>query len=198
MKQIWRTASALTIAGAAIALAGCGGSGGSAASPAGGGTTSLAASASSGSGSASSSGQGGSSTAGLSANIDICSLMPKEVIARIVGKPFNTVERQNTPSYKLYDCNYTSKVTSTGGGDQLDLGVVGMDGSVGYNADLSAMSGGVGHATPVPGIGDKAFTSGVMAQLEVLYGNVVIKITGLTSPTIAQDKEIISGLHAKL
>jgi hypothetical protein len=124
--------------------------------------------------------------------------MPKEVIARIVGKPFDTAERQDTASYNLHDCNYTSKVTASGGGDQLDLGVVGMGGSVGYGADLSAMSGGVGHAKPVPGIGDKVFTSGVMAQLEVLYGDVVIKITGLTAPTIAQDKEIISELHAKL
>ena len=31
-----------------------------------------------------------------------------------------------------------------------------------------------------------------------MYGDVLIKITGPTSPTIAQDKEIISDLHAKL
>lgn len=74
---------------------------------------------------------------------------------------------------------------------------MGTGGSVGYGADLNAI-GSVSHAKPVSGIGDKAFSSGVMAQLEVLYGNVLIKITGLTSPTIAQDKEIISDLHAKL
>ena len=43
-----------------------------------------------------------------------------------------------------------------------------------------------GHnAKLVTGIGDKAFTAGVSAELEVLYGDVLIKITGLTSTTIS-------------
>jgi len=43
-----------------------------------------------------------------------------------------------------------------------------------------------------------AFTAGLLAQLEVLYGDVLIKIAGLTAPTIGQGKQIISDVHAKL
>jgi hypothetical protein len=86
-------------------------------------------------------------------------------------------------------------VTSSGGGDQLNLGIEGLDGSAGYGADLSAEGS---RAKAVSGIGDKAFASGLLGQLEVLYGDTLIKITGLTTPTISQDKQIISQLHAKL
>jgi hypothetical protein len=127
--------------------------------------------------------------------VDVCSLMPVATIAKIVGKPLEMAQRDDTPSYKQYGCNYTDKVTSSGGGDQLELGIEGLDASQGYAADLSAMSS---QARAVAGIGDKAFTAGLLAQLEVLYGDVLIKITGLTAPTIGQGKQIISDLHAKL
>jgi hypothetical protein len=194
MRLIRNAAFALTMAMAAAALAGCGGaassagSAGSGSSSAGGGSASSSSSASQGSSGSSSS--GGSSLAGLTGEVNICSLMPPATIARITGKPFTATQRQDTPSYKLYSCNYTDK-----GYDQLNLGIEGLDASAGYGADLSVEGS---QAKAVSGIGDKAFSAGVLAQLEVLYGNVLIKITGLTAPTTSQSKQIISQLHAKL
>lgn len=200
MKLIQSAAFALTISTVAIVVAGCGSTAGSGSqASAGGGSTALTSGSQSPSpGSGSSTSPGGSSpgaAGSLTGNVDVCSLMPVATIAKIVGKPLDMAQRDDTPSYQQYGCNYTDKVTSSGGGDQLELGIEGLDASQGYAADLSAMSS---QARAVAGIGDKAFTAGLLAQLEVLYGDVLIKITGLTAPTIGQGKQIISDLHARL
>jgi hypothetical protein len=186
IRHIGLSEAVLAVAVVATMVAGCGA-----------GSTASTTSATNGapSSAAADSGSGGSSSGGLKAAVNVCALMPVPTIARIVGHPFDSAQRDDTPSYQQYNCDYTSKVTSSGGGDQLELGIEGLDASVGYGADLSAE----GHnAKLVSGIGDKAFSAGVSAELEVLYGSVLIKITGLTATTIAQDKQIISQLHAKL
>ena len=131
MKLIQSAAFALTISTVAIVVAGCGSTAGSGSQgSAGGGSTALTAGSQSPSpGSGSSASPGGASS--LTGNVDVCSLMPVATIAKIVGKPLDMAQRDDTPSYKQYGCNYTDKVTSSGGGDQLELGIEGLDASQG-------------------------------------------------------------------
>lgn len=181
---------------AVVSLAACGGSSKAsttAASTQGGGSTSS---------STTKSGSGGSG-GGLKGAVNICSLMPASRVSQITGKTFTMTKEDDTPSYKLYSCDYSTDPTVAGGAtpEQMDLDIVGMGGAVGLSADVDAakqVNNKLTNLTPVSGIGDKAYGGGLEARLEVLYGDVLIKISGLTEVTTDQGKQIISELHSKL
>ncbi len=190
---------AATVAACSIAtisagsLAGCGSSSKSGTNPAaqvtGGASTKPATKAGAGSG----------SSGGLAGAINVCALLPATTLSQITGKQFTMTERDDTPSYKIYSCNYTSTVPQ--GANQMDLNVVGKNGAAGFAADLDAANQSKSSLTQlkqVSGIGDKALGGGIQGRLEVLYGDVLIRISGLTEVTVDQGKQIISRLHAKL
>jgi hypothetical protein len=177
---------------AAISVAGCGSSSkassSASAQTAGGSSTKAATKA----------GTGGSSD-GLKGAVNVCALMPPATLSQITGKQFTMTEPNNTPSYQLYSCNYTSPVAQ--GANQLSLDIIGKDGAVGLSADVDAakqVNNKLTSLTPVSGIGDKAYGGGIQGRLEVLYGDTLIKISGLTDVTTDQAKQIITQLHSKL
>ena len=180
----------------ALSLAGCGSSSKastSAAAQGGGGSSNTSAPKTGSSG----------SSGGLKGAVNICSLMPASRISQITGKTFTMTKEDDTPSYKLYSCDYTSDPTAGGGAtpEQMDLDIVGMDGAAGLSGDVDAakqVNNKLTNLTPVSGIGDKAYGGGIEAHLEVLYGDVLIKISGVTDVTTDQGKQIISELHSKL
>jgi hypothetical protein len=179
---------------AAVSLAGCGGSSkastSAAAQPAGGSSAKAATKAGSG------------SSGGLKGAVNVCELMPASRISQITGKTFTMTKEDDTASYKLFSCDYTTDPTVGGAtAEQMDLNVIGMGGAVGLSADIDAakqVNNKLTNLTPVSGIGDKAYGGGIEAHLEVLYGDVLIKISGLTEVTTDQGKQIISELHSKL
>ncbi len=176
---------------AVAALAGCGGSSTSNTSsqPVSGSSSKSATKAASGGGE-------------LKGAVNVCALMPPATLSQITGKTFQKAEPDNTPSYQLYNCNYSTDPTSGGvTAEQLNLDILGKGGAVGLKADVDAASQVKSSLTtlhPVSGIGDKAYGGGIEARLEVLYGDTLIKISGLTEITEDQGKQIISQLHSKL
>jgi hypothetical protein len=180
---------------AAVSLAGCGGSSKtstSAAAPAAAGSSSKAASKPV-------SGNGGA----LKDSVNICELMPPSQISQITGKMFSKAQQDDTPSLKLFSCNYTTDPSVAGAAtpEQLRLDIIGKDGGVALSADVDAAKQAGNKLTnlsAVSGIGDKAYGGGIEARLEVLYGDVLITISGLTEVSTDQGKQIISELHAKL
>ena len=76
-----------------------------------------------------------------------------------------------------------------------------MGGAIGYSADLDAsktVNNKLTNVSPISGIGDKAFGGGIQARIEVLYGDVLIKISGVSDLTTDQAKQIVSELHSKI
>ncbi len=180
---------------AAVSLVGCGGSSkaatSAAAQPAGGSSSKAATNAASG------------SSGGLKGAVNICALMPASRISEITGKTFTMTKEDDTPSYKLFSCDYTTDPTVAGGAtpQQLTLDIVGKNGAIALSADVDAakqVNNKLTNLTPVSGIGDKAYGGGLEAHLEVVYGDVLIKISGLTEVTTDQGKQIVSELHSKL
>jgi hypothetical protein len=144
------------------------------------------------------SGGSGSAGGGLKGSVNICSLMPPATLSQITGKQFDKTEEDNTASYQIYACDYTS---STQIGNQLRIDILGKDGAVGIDADVAAanqVKSSITALHPVSGIGDKAYGGGIEAHLEVLYGDTLIKISGGTDISTDQGKQIISQLHSKL
>jgi hypothetical protein len=189
----------LASATAAASLAGCGGSSkastSAAAHPVSGSSSKAAAKAASG-------GTGGSGGQ-LKGDVNICQLMPASRISQITGKTFTMSKEDDTPSYKLYSCSYTTDPTVGGAttAEQMDLDILGKGGAIGLQANVDAanqVKSSVTALHPVSGIGDKAYGGGIEAHLEVLYGDVLIKISGLTAVTEDQGKQIIGELHSKL
>ncbi len=179
---------------AALSLAGCGGSSKA-------NTSASAQTGGSSNGSAKSAAKTGSggSGSGLKSSVNVCELMPAATLSQLTGKQFTSAEPDNTPSYKLYSCNYTSTVAQ--GANQLDVDVEGENGAIALSADVDAAKSAnnkLTDLTSVSGIGDKAYGGGIQGHLEVLYGDVLIKISGVTDVSTDQGKAIISQLHSKL
>ncbi len=135
----------------------------------------------------------------MKGSVNICALMPAATISQLTGKQFTTTETDNTSSYQLYSCNYTSTVAQ--GSNQLALDIIGNNGAIALSADVDAaksVNNKLTNLTPVTGIGDKAYGGGIQGHLEVLYGDILIKLSGGTDVTTGQGKQIISQLHSKL
>jgi hypothetical protein len=184
-----RLAALAPIALGATLLAGCGGS-----TPAAGGSQ-PASSNSNGSSSAGSNtdANSGSSGGGTSINdgighpVNVCSLLPASTAASLSGVPVTVAQEQDTPSYKLWVCNYTTTAVGTSG---FNISVLADDAVPGYTGSLQADTS----AKSVSGIGDKAF-SGVLG-FEALFGNVSINVSGLQSDSASE--ALIRYLQPKL
>jgi hypothetical protein len=183
-----RLMAIVPVACAATLLAGCGSSGG--------GSTTNDAAASHGSGGSNSSGgssSGGSGVLdGIGHPVNVCSLIPAATAASISGEPITVAQEQDTPSYKIWVCNYTSADGTSG----FTISVLAMDAVAGFNGDVQANNslGGAAKYTPVSGLGDKAFSS--ISGVEALFGNVSITVSNLESDSASET--LIRDIQAKL
>lgn len=183
-----RTRTSLSLAGLApIALVGmlvtaCG----SSTTPGGGGGGSQPASGGSGG-----SGSTTSVNDGLGHPVNVCALLPASTAASVSGEPITVATEQDTPSYKIYSCNYTSADGTTG----FVVNVLALDAVAGYEGDIQTYQT-VGTAmTQISGLGDKAFaTSG--GHVEALFGNVRIDVANLSDAAAGQT--LIRDLQPKL
>ncbi len=137
--------------------------------------------------------QQGSSSGGTSISdgighpVNVCQLLPATTVASVSGEPITKAEEQDTPSYKIYMCNYTSADGTSG----LTVSVLALDAAPGYDGSLQAAGSG---AKPISGLGDKAFSS--ILGLQALFGNVSITVGNLPSDAAAET--LIKDLQPKL
>lgn len=174
-------AGLLPVAVAGLLLSACGSS-----SPS---TLGSGGSGSSGGGSQPASGGsgGGGINDGLGHPVNVCSLLPVATVASVSGEPITVATEQDTISYKIYDCNYTSADGTSG----LDVSVLAMDAVAGYGGSVDAAGAG---GKPISGLGDKAFSS--VLGLQALFGNVSITVSNLASDAAAET--LIRDLQPKL
>ncbi|HUZ71111.1 MAG TPA: DUF3558 family protein [Candidatus Saccharimonadales bacterium] len=146
--------------------------------------------ASGGSSSGSSSGTG--VLDGVGHPVNICSLLPVATVASVTGEPLTVAKEQDTVSYKIYMCDYTSADGTAG----LTVSVLAMDAAAGFQGDVDANKavGGADPFTPISGLGDKAFSA--ISGVEALFGNVSITVSNLQSTSASET--LIRDLQPKL
>jgi hypothetical protein len=165
-------------------------SGAAATSPAGAQGPTLAAGTSSAPAGQAQGGGAGSVDDGLGHPVNVCALLPVASVASVSGQPLSVAKEDDTLlSSKIYSCNYTNAAGTSG----LSVTVEAMVAASVYDSDLSATNQVVA-ATQISGLGDKAF-SGPLGQ-EALFGNVLIKVSGLPSDAAAET--LIRTLQPKL
>ena len=130
---------------------------------------------------------GGSVDDGLGHPVDVCSLLPVADVARISGEPLTVAKEDDTVSYKIYGCSYTS----TDGTSGVDVSVLALDAAAGYDGGLQAAGSG---AKQISGVGDKAYSA--ITGVQALFGNVSITVSNLQSDDAAV--QIIKELQPKL
>jgi hypothetical protein len=164
-------------------LAGCGGS-----PAASGGTQPGSGGSSTGSNTEANTGSGGGTSIndGIGHPVNVCSLLPASTAASLSGLPITVAQEQDTPSYKLWVCNYTIADGTNG----FNISVLALDAVPGYAGSLAADTS----AKQISGLGDKAF-SGALG-LEALFGNVSISVSGL--PSDSASEALIRYLQPKL
>ncbi len=158
-------------------LAACGGSSGSAATssqPAGGGSGTT------------SSGGGGTVNDGIGHPVSVCTLLPAATAASLSGLPVTVATEGDTPSYKIWSCDYASADGTQG----FDVDVLGLDAAAGYAANV----GSAQSAQPISGLGDKAFSTA--SAVEALYGNVDYSVANLANASGSE--AMIKYLQAKV
>ena len=200
-------AASLAIAAAASVTACSAGSKAAGSAPAGAGATSAAGaagatSAASAAGAASSA-AGNSGSSGTTANFDVCTALTAAAASQITGTTFTTTKPDSVAG-QIFSCEYGGTNSAL-----LQISVTTVNGKDDYNADLSALKTVGFPPNPVTGVGDEAFsmpdpkTAGSVgassfASYGAVFGDVYIKIGGLTYVTPVQGKQIVEELHAKL
>lgn len=185
--QTSRSLAALVpVALAGILLAACG----STSTPAGGGGGGGATQPASGN-SGSTSGSATSVNDGIGHPVNVCSLLPTATAASVSGEPITVANEQDTLSYKIYSCDYTSADGTNG----FDLNVLALDAAAGYEGDVQAHQTTGSPVTPVSGLGDKAFATS--DGVEALFGNYSIDVSNLTGKTDACET-LIRDLQQKI
>jgi len=169
---------------AATLLAGCGSSTTPASNGGGGSQTSSGGSGSGGSSS------GTSVNDGIGHPVSVCTLLPAATAASVSGEPITVAQEQDTASYKIWSCNYTSADGTNG----FVVNVLAMDAAVGYAADVQAAETAGAKVTQISGLGDKAF-SGPLG-VEALFGNYSITVANLTSDSASET--LIKDLQTKI
>jgi hypothetical protein len=178
-----RLAVLAPIALGATLLAGCG----SAATTPGGSQSGSGSSGGSSNTDANSGSSGGTSiNDGIGHPVNVCSLLPASTAASLSGLPITVAEEQDTPSYKLWVCNYTVADGTNG----FTISVLALDAAPGYDANLTADTS----AQQVSGLGDKAFTG--TTGTEALFGNYSIDVSNLQSASASE--ALIRALQPKI
>jgi hypothetical protein len=188
------TVLAASAAGAALALAGCGG-----ASPSGHSASQVAASVSAVASQAASS-QGSSS----SAKVNVCADLPAAVASQITGTKLTSAKASNVEGV-IFDCEYHGPSSAL-----LQISVDVGNGPGDYTNDISVLST-VGHKPDsVSGVGDKAYSmpnpngnagsegAASFSSFGALFGTTYIKIGGLSYVTASQGTKIANTIHGKM
>ena len=147
---------------------------------------------------------GNSGTSGAVKNFDVCTALSAAQASQITGITFATT-KPNSVADQIFGCDY-----SAGDSALLQVSVTTVNGKDDFNLDISALKT-VGHAPDsVKGVGDEAFSmpdpngnagsigASSFASYGALFGDVYIKIGGLTYVTPDQGKQIVEELHSKL
>ncbi len=166
-------------------------SSGAASSPVGAQGPTLAAGASAMPAGQSQSQQGGAGSVedGIGHPVSVCTLLPAATAASITGEPITQATEDDTASYKIYACDYSSADGTT----EFRISVLALDAAAGFDGDFQANQQGSG-AKQISGLGDKAF-SGVLG-VQALFGNVSISVSNLQSDDAAET--LIRTLRPKL
>lgn len=182
------------LAGTALCLAGCGGSGPT--TGASGGTPAV--------GKAPATSVGAPAPSGGGKSIDVCSALPLAAASQITGTKFTKTKSSNVENL-IFGCDYNGP-----GGALLQISVAVQGGPTDFNADVSALKT-VGHApNKISGVGDEAFSepnpkgnagsagAAGFASYGAVFGDTYIKIGGLTYVNPDQGKQIVEQLHSKI
>jgi hypothetical protein len=147
-----------------------------------------------GGGSQPASGNSGSTTSindGIGHPVNVCALIPASTAASVSGEPITVANEDDTLSYKIYSCDYTSADGTMG----FDIDVLALDAVAGFQGDIDGAKAVGVPVTPISGLGDKAFANG--GGVEALFGNVEIHVANLSGQTAACET-LIRDLQPKL
>jgi hypothetical protein len=150
-----------------------------------------------GAGTSSTAAAGNSGSSSTVKKFDVCAALTAAQASQIVGTTFATTKSSNVDN-QVFDCDY-----STGDSALLQVSVATQAGRGLYDDQVSALSSVGGPPTLVKGVGDGAFFdtspgASMIANYGAVFGDVYIKIGGLTPVTAAQGKQIVEELHSKL
>ncbi len=147
--------------------------------------------------SAASTGNPGSS--GIVKNFDVCTALSVTAASQITGTTFTTTKPTSVAG-QIFGCDY-----SAGDSALLQVTVETQDAQGAYDAQVGALKAVGGPPVAVKGVGDEAFYESAanpgassVATYGAVFGDVFIKIGGLTPVTAAQGKQIVEELHGKL
>jgi hypothetical protein len=172
--------------GGSSGSAGSAGSGGSSAPPSGAAAPPSSAAAA-----------GNTSSAGP---VDVCTILSAADVSRITGVHY-TKTKSSSVEGQIFECEYSNAQYAL-----LQVSLTTVNGAIGYNADVQAMSA-LQKPLTVSGVGDKAFavpdpkgnagSAGVaaFASYGALFGDQYVKIGG-SYVTPDQGKQIVEQVHA--
>lgn len=191
-----RVLAAAVGASSVLALAGCGGSGQGTSSPDG-----------------SSSGQAapvstqsapGSAPAAGGKSINVCSALPATTASQITGTKLTSTKPNNVENI-VFGCEYHGPDAAL-----LQISVDTQDGKGSFDTDITALKTVNHPPIRISGVGDEAFSepnpagnagsegASAFASYGAVFGEVYIKIGGLTYVTADQGKQIVELLDGKL
>jgi hypothetical protein len=131
-------------------------------------------------------------TTGGKTALAVCATLPTSQVASLSGLALTLSREQDFAVLNSYTCSY---YTASGfGGTSVTVKTVG--GATAYTNTLNTdtIAGAAEHATPMSGLGDKAFSA--RDGIHVLFGDRLITVAGLTSVQPAE--AIVKALQAKL
>jgi hypothetical protein len=169
---------------ACVALAACSSTKSKSAAPA-------QSSAAAGSPAPSASASGGTQGGAAGHPVNICALLPVASVASITGENLTVARENDEDELQTYNCGYFTADGDSG----LTVSVYTLQGAQGYN---NALANDGSRATPISGLGDKAYstTSGSLNVVRSLFGQVEINVSGVV--TIPASETLIRTLQPKL
>ena len=197
MRAVTVTAAASLAIAVAASVTGCSAGSKTAADASAPASASAASAGTASAGAASAAPAAGSGSPGSVKNFDVCTALTAAQASQITGTTFATTKPSSVDS-QVFGCDY-----STGDSALLQVSVATQDGKGVYDSEVSALTSVGGPPTLVKGVGDEAFFdtapgASTVANYGAVFGDVYIKIGGLTPVTAAQGKQIVEELHAKL
>jgi hypothetical protein len=143
-----------------------------------------------------------SSGGGTTKDVDVCSVLTLADVARITGTTFTSTKADNTAGV-IFGCDYDAS------GTDLQISVSPQQGKIGFDADVSALTGAGFAPTKVSGVGDEAWSepdpkgggsagAAAFGSYGALFGQTYIKIGGLTYVNPDQGKQIVEQIQSKL
>jgi hypothetical protein len=194
-----RTLTAALAASTALTLAACGG--GSTASNSPGQPAGPTAAGPTGAGPA---GASTPAASGQVQTVDVCAALPAAAASQITGVTLTTTKR-NSVEHVIFGCDYSGP-----GSALLQISVATQGGKADFDADVTALKAVNHPPVMVSGVGDEAFSepdpsgnagstgAAAFASYGAVFGDIYIKIGGLTYVNADQGKQIVEQLHSKL